>query len=87
MKRPVIVSSWCFVILIWRRVMSVGCFALNGYEMHRDTNTYNCRRRLRSSSALSWLSCGTVKEESIGGIGSCNLCGHHEQPVAEQGAV
>lgn len=33
--------------------MSFGCLELNGYEMHRDTNTYNCMRFLRSSSSRS----------------------------------
>lgn len=53
MNLDVIVSSWCLLILIWRRVMSVGCLALNGYATHRDTNTYNWMRFLRSSSSRS----------------------------------
>lgn len=58
-NRDVIVSSWCRVILTWRLVISVGCFALNGYDIQRDTNTYNWIRVLRSSSSRSCRFCNS----------------------------
>uniref|UniRef100_A0A6B0UZN7 Putative secreted protein n=1 Tax=Ixodes ricinus TaxID=34613 RepID=A0A6B0UZN7_IXORI len=60
------VSSCCFVILVWRRVMSVGCFALNGYAMVRSTNTYSWSLFLRSSSSRSARSASSFSLTSDG---------------------
>lgn len=38
-KRFVMVSRFCFVTFCCRLVISFGCLLLNGYEMHRETNT------------------------------------------------
>lgn len=39
-----------------RFVISVGCLALNGYDIQRDIKTYNWMRRFRSSSSRSCFS-------------------------------
>lgn len=58
-NRDVIDSNWCRVIFTWRLVISVGCFALNGYDIQRDTNTYSWIRVLRSSSSRSCRLCNS----------------------------
>lgn len=63
----------------WRRAISVGCFALKWYAIHRETNTYSCRCSLRSSSSRSALKfycaskyrTGIVSDSDI--FSSCDL--------------
>lgn len=52
-----------------RRAISVGCFALNGYAMHRMTKTYNCSFFLRSSSSLCSLSRSSFSSLAADGLG------------------
>lgn len=80
-NRDVIVSNWCFVILIWRRVISVGCFALNGYAMHRETKTYSCMRLLRSSSSRSCRSCNSPSVFSLATDGDGEIGRGNELPL------
>lgn len=52
-----------------RLAMSVGCFALNGYAMHRITKTYSCSFFLRSSSSLCIFSRSSFSSLTADGLG------------------
>lgn len=79
-KRFVMVSRFCLVIFGWRFVMSLGCLLLNGYEIHRDTNTYSWSRFFlsssssltRSASSTGSFGCSFVFTDGEGDVGrSC----------------
>lgn len=86
-KRFVIVSRFCFVTFCCRLVISLGCLLLNGYDTHRETNTYSWMRLLRSSSSILWRSASStgslgcsLASEGDGDVGRC-ICWVRSEPV------
>lgn len=91
-KRFVMVSRFCFVTFCCRLVISFGCLLLNGYEMHRETNTYSWMRLFRSSSSTLCRSassagsfgCSLARSDGDGDVGRCSCVLRSEPTLCDE---